>query len=143
MLRPIQCAALLTVTNRRLCYLNVAPDEVIRSLFYNQQAQQLITGKQSRLLQHAELDSTAVTHGMLLAENCASTQAFIDLELLCSQCRSTRLMTGARCGAEPHLCRTSRYVESPCYPVFLQCSAPCFGLPGCPLRLGLQQCYRV
>ena len=37
------CAAFDRCTRRRLCYLNVTPDEVIRSLFYNKTNNSLIT----------------------------------------------------------------------------------------------------
>ena len=37
------CAAFNRVTQRRICFLNVTPDEVIRSLFYNKTNQSLIT----------------------------------------------------------------------------------------------------
>ena len=31
----INLLIVLTATNKRICYLNISPDEVIRSLFYN------------------------------------------------------------------------------------------------------------
>ena len=34
---------ILAETNRRICFLNVSPDEVIRSLFYNKNNDSLIT----------------------------------------------------------------------------------------------------
>uniref|UniRef100_A0A1D1Z661 Lissencephaly-1 n=1 Tax=Anthurium amnicola TaxID=1678845 RepID=A0A1D1Z661_9ARAE len=37
------CAAFSRETNQRICFLNVSPDEVIRSLFYNKNNQSLIT----------------------------------------------------------------------------------------------------
>ncbi|KAJ0247030.1 hypothetical protein HA466_0174800 [Hirschfeldia incana] len=37
------CAAFSRETNRRICFLNVSPDEVIRSLFYNKNNDSLIT----------------------------------------------------------------------------------------------------
>ncbi|KAF3792897.1 hypothetical protein EJ110_NYTH10701 [Nymphaea thermarum] len=37
------CAAFSRETNKRICYLNVSPDEVIRSLFYNKNNESLIT----------------------------------------------------------------------------------------------------
>ncbi|XP_052173888.1 uncharacterized protein LOC127789133 isoform X5 [Diospyros lotus] len=37
------CAAFSRVTSRRICFLNVSPDEVIRSLFYNKNNDSLIT----------------------------------------------------------------------------------------------------
>ena len=37
------CAAFSRATNRRICFLNVSHDEVIRSLFYNKNNQSLIT----------------------------------------------------------------------------------------------------
>ncbi|CAA2971417.1 uncharacterized protein LOC111403928 isoform X2 [Olea europaea var. sylvestris] len=37
------CAAFCRVTNKRICFLNVTPDEVIRSLFYNKNNDSLIT----------------------------------------------------------------------------------------------------
>lgn len=37
------CAAFSRQTNKRICYLNVRPDEVIRSLFYNKNNDSLIT----------------------------------------------------------------------------------------------------
>lgn len=38
--KPSYC---LTATNKRICYLNISPDEVIRSLFYNKNNDSLIT----------------------------------------------------------------------------------------------------
>ncbi|CAA7052109.1 unnamed protein product [Microthlaspi erraticum] len=37
------CAAFSRETNKRVCFLNVSPDEVIRSLFYNKNNDSLIT----------------------------------------------------------------------------------------------------
>eukprot|EP00245_Coleochaete_scutata_P007175 TRINITY_DN22284_c0_g1_i1.p1 TRINITY_DN22284_c0_g1~~TRINITY_DN22284_c0_g1_i1.p1 ORF type:complete len:473 (-),score=65.66 TRINITY_DN22284_c0_g1_i1:261-1679(-) len=37
------CAAFSRETNRRICFLNLAPDEVIRSLFYNKNNESVIT----------------------------------------------------------------------------------------------------
>ncbi|ONK75129.1 uncharacterized protein A4U43_C03F13670 [Asparagus officinalis] len=37
------CAAFSRTTNRRICVLNISPDEVIRSLFYNKNNDSLIT----------------------------------------------------------------------------------------------------
>ncbi|XP_078172221.1 uncharacterized protein LOC144566176 isoform X1 [Carex rostrata] len=37
------CAAFSRTTNQRLCFLNLSPDEVIRSLFYNKNNDSLIT----------------------------------------------------------------------------------------------------
>ncbi|MQM01801.1 hypothetical protein Taro_034557 [Colocasia esculenta] len=37
------CAAFSRTTNKRICFLNVSPDEVIRSLFYNKNNDSLIT----------------------------------------------------------------------------------------------------
>ncbi|KAF8690047.1 hypothetical protein HU200_017170 [Digitaria exilis] len=37
------CAAFNRTTNKRICYLNISPDEVIRSLFYNKNNDSLIT----------------------------------------------------------------------------------------------------
>ncbi|CAL5056113.1 unnamed protein product [Urochloa decumbens] len=37
------CAAFNRTTNKRICYLNISPDEVIRSLFYNKNNESLIT----------------------------------------------------------------------------------------------------
>ncbi|CAL5335335.1 hypothetical protein ACSBR2_003497 [Camellia fascicularis] len=37
------CAAFSRETNKRICFLNVSPDEVIRSLFYNKNNDSLIT----------------------------------------------------------------------------------------------------
>ncbi|KAJ6818108.1 uncharacterized protein M6B38_407195 [Iris pallida] len=37
------CAAFSRTTNRRICFLNISPDEVIRSLFYNKNNDSLIT----------------------------------------------------------------------------------------------------
>ncbi|KQK05706.1 uncharacterized protein LOC100844569 isoform X2 [Brachypodium distachyon] len=37
------CAAFSRVTNKRICFLNGSPDEVIRSLFYNKNNESLIT----------------------------------------------------------------------------------------------------
>ncbi|KAK4383137.1 hypothetical protein Sango_2803700 [Sesamum angolense] len=37
------CAAFSRETNQRICFLNVCPDEVIRSLFYNKNNDSLIT----------------------------------------------------------------------------------------------------
>nr|CAD1822566.1 unnamed protein product [Ananas comosus var. bracteatus] len=37
------CAAFCRTTNKRLCFLNISPDEVIRSLFYNKNNDSLIT----------------------------------------------------------------------------------------------------
>ncbi|XP_042508278.1 uncharacterized protein LOC122084249 isoform X1 [Macadamia integrifolia] len=37
------CAAFNRSTNKRLCFLNISPDEVIRSLFYNKNNESLIT----------------------------------------------------------------------------------------------------
>ncbi|MQM08941.1 hypothetical protein Taro_041803 [Colocasia esculenta] len=37
------CAAFSRETNRRICFMNVSPDEVIRSLFYNKNNESLIT----------------------------------------------------------------------------------------------------
>ncbi|CAM0954954.1 unnamed protein product [Alopecurus aequalis] len=37
------CAAFSRVTNKRLCFLNGSPDEVVRSLFYNKNNDSLIT----------------------------------------------------------------------------------------------------
>ncbi|GBG80793.1 hypothetical protein CBR_g31349 [Chara braunii] len=37
------CAAFSRETNRRICFLNISPDEVIRSLFYNKNNDSLIT----------------------------------------------------------------------------------------------------
>ncbi|KAF9680141.1 hypothetical protein SADUNF_Sadunf06G0090300 [Salix dunnii] len=37
------CAAFSRETNRRICFLNVSPDEIIRSLFYNKNNDSLIT----------------------------------------------------------------------------------------------------
>ncbi|RVW30712.1 hypothetical protein CK203_109712 [Vitis vinifera] len=37
------CAAFSRETNQRICFLNVSPDEVIRSLFYNKNNDSLIT----------------------------------------------------------------------------------------------------
>ncbi|KAG9138899.1 hypothetical protein Leryth_007520 [Lithospermum erythrorhizon] len=37
------CAAFCRETNQRICFLNVSPDEVIRSLFYNKNNDSLIT----------------------------------------------------------------------------------------------------
>jgi hypothetical protein len=34
---------MLAATNKRICYLNISPDEVIRSLFYNKNNESLIT----------------------------------------------------------------------------------------------------
>lgn len=37
------CAAFSRETNRKVCFLNISPDEVIRSLFYNKNNESLIT----------------------------------------------------------------------------------------------------
>ncbi|KAL5698253.1 hypothetical protein ACHQM5_029317 [Ranunculus cassubicifolius] len=37
------CAAFSRATNKRICFLNISPDEVIRSLFYNKNNESLIT----------------------------------------------------------------------------------------------------
>eukprot|EP00262_Sarcandra_glabra_P005995 TRINITY_DN1797_c0_g1_i1.p1 TRINITY_DN1797_c0_g1~~TRINITY_DN1797_c0_g1_i1.p1 ORF type:complete len:475 (+),score=55.71 TRINITY_DN1797_c0_g1_i1:325-1749(+) len=37
------CAAFSRTTNQRICFLNISPDEVIRSLFYNKNNDSLIT----------------------------------------------------------------------------------------------------
>ncbi|CAL9091594.1 hypothetical protein MUK42_20616 [Musa troglodytarum] len=37
------CAAFSRTTNKRICFLNISPDEVIRSLFYNKNNDSLIT----------------------------------------------------------------------------------------------------
>ncbi|XP_020574279.1 uncharacterized protein LOC110020497 [Phalaenopsis equestris] len=37
------CAAFSRTTNKRICFLNISPDEVIRSLFYNKNNESLIT----------------------------------------------------------------------------------------------------
>ncbi|XP_039118309.1 uncharacterized protein LOC120254236 [Dioscorea cayenensis subsp. rotundata] len=37
------CAAFSLTTNKRICFLNISPDEVIRSLFYNKNNDSLIT----------------------------------------------------------------------------------------------------
>jgi hypothetical protein len=37
------CAAFSRESNKRICFLNVSPDEVIRSLFYNKNNDSLIT----------------------------------------------------------------------------------------------------
>ncbi|KAJ3675541.1 hypothetical protein LUZ60_004583 [Juncus effusus] len=37
------CAAFSRITNKRICFLNLSPDEVIRSLFYNKNNDSLIT----------------------------------------------------------------------------------------------------
>ncbi|KAI5419628.1 hypothetical protein KIW84_043696 [Lathyrus oleraceus] len=37
------CAAFSRETNERICFMNVSPDEVIRSLFYNKNNESLIT----------------------------------------------------------------------------------------------------
>jgi F0F1-type ATP synthase gamma subunit len=37
------CGAFNRATNKRICYLNISPDEVIRSLFYNKNNESLIT----------------------------------------------------------------------------------------------------
>ncbi|XP_078429575.1 uncharacterized protein LOC144701703 isoform X2 [Wolffia australiana] len=37
------CAAFSRTTNRRICFLNISPDEVIRSLFFNKNNDSLIT----------------------------------------------------------------------------------------------------
>lgn len=37
------CAAFSRVVNRRVCFMNISPDEVIRSLFYNKNNDSLIT----------------------------------------------------------------------------------------------------
>ncbi|KAJ0983777.1 hypothetical protein J5N97_002133 [Dioscorea zingiberensis] len=37
------CAAFSLLTNKRICFLNISPDEVIRSLFYNKNNDSLIT----------------------------------------------------------------------------------------------------
>ncbi|XP_020522504.1 uncharacterized protein LOC18433709 isoform X2 [Amborella trichopoda] len=37
------CAAFSRTTNERICFLNISPDEVIRSLFYNKNNESLIT----------------------------------------------------------------------------------------------------
>lgn len=37
------CAAFSRETNRKVCFLNISPDEVIRSLFYNKNNDSLIT----------------------------------------------------------------------------------------------------
>ncbi|XP_078437051.1 uncharacterized protein LOC144707693 isoform X2 [Wolffia australiana] len=37
------CAAFSRETNRRICFLNVCPDELVRSLFYNKNNESLIT----------------------------------------------------------------------------------------------------
>jgi len=39
----INLLIVLTATNKRICYLNISPDEVIRSLFYNKNNESLIT----------------------------------------------------------------------------------------------------
>ena len=39
----INLLIVLTATNKRICYLNICPDEVIRSLFYNKNNKSLIT----------------------------------------------------------------------------------------------------
>ena len=41
--RIITCALVDAETNQRICFLNVSPDEVIRSLFYNKNNDSLIT----------------------------------------------------------------------------------------------------
>lgn len=42
-MRIITCPLLDAETNQRICFLNVSPDEVIRSLFYNKNNDSLIT----------------------------------------------------------------------------------------------------
>ncbi|KAF9611364.1 hypothetical protein IFM89_031376, partial [Coptis chinensis] len=37
------CAAFICTTNKRICFLNISPDEVIRSLLYNKNNESLIT----------------------------------------------------------------------------------------------------
>ena len=37
------CAAFSREANKKICYLNISPDEVIRSLFYNKNNDSLIT----------------------------------------------------------------------------------------------------
>ncbi|CAL9110998.1 unnamed protein product [Musa textilis] len=37
------CAAFSRTTNKRMCFLNISPDEVIRSIFYNKNDESLIT----------------------------------------------------------------------------------------------------
>jgi hypothetical protein len=39
----ISLLIVLAATNKRICYLNISPDEVIRSLFYNKNNESLIT----------------------------------------------------------------------------------------------------